>query len=581
MMESLGQWGPNAETVGGDAACFGRVGAGSFRPRTGVNGAVFTAAARLDNRDELADLLGVGGAERQSLSNECLVVRAFEQWGEACPTRLNGDWSLAVWSPATKRLFLARDHFGSACLYYAHYGGRIAFASDIKALLSLRWLPRRLDESRVASLLVAGGAQAPDSTIYRDVARLPPAHFVTITPGHARVVRYWRVEDTPDSGPSSSPERVEELRTTLRAAVRSRLGGRDHVGSMLSGGLDSGAVTAFAAEHLHSQGHRLTAFTSVPAFTTSSSGRSAALTDEGPGAADVVRSFDSIDHVLVPARAVSPVAGIRRALAIRGEPPIPAANMGWITELMADAQARGIGILLSGQVGDFVMAGRPAVPSWRRDWSAGRYRRLAKRVVPPWLLRLRGAEWKPRRAGTPWRTTSVVSRGFAADTGIAEYLRDVDSDPWRAVRRMATRDAGALWAPLGAAFGLTVLDPLQDKRVMEFMFSGPRPEHAGTADRWLFRQSLAGVLPDEVRLSRSKGIQSADIVERLVATWTEVEDALALAEASPLARRCIDLRYCRALAASLRTPQPPQQARRKAFLLLDGLSMALFLAEAS
>ena len=111
------------------------------------------------------------------------------------------------------------------------------------------------------------------------------------------------------------------------------------------------------------------------------------------------------------------------------------------------------------------------------------------------------------------------------------------------------------------------------------MFSGPRPPMAGDTDRWLFRQSLIGVLPERVRLSRSKGMQSADIVERLLASWAELEDALAVAEASPLARRCIDLKYCRVLADSVRSARASSQARRKAFSLVNGISAALFLAE--
>jgi hypothetical protein len=291
----------------------------------------------------------------------------------------------------------------------------------------------------------------------------------------------------------------------------------------------------------------------------------------------VVQSFDSIDHVLVPARTVSPVAGIRRGLAIHREPLIAAANYGWITELMADAQSRGIDVLLTGQVGDFVMAGRPAVLSWRRDWSARNYRSMLKRLAPNWMQRLRHANWRPwRLTEAPWRPFSVVSSTFAAETRLAERLRDRRGTP--AVVRQATSHIGAIWAPLGASFGLTILDPLQDKRVMEQMFSGPRPVVAGDTDRWLFRQSLIGVLPEHVRLSRSKGTQSADIVDRLRASWGELEDALAMAEASPLARHCIDFEYCRGLAASVRSG-PQSHTRRKAFTLANGLSAALFLAE--
>ena len=579
MLRSMGHWGHDAGLAQTDGASLGSVGSSAFVPRVdGDRGFVITCAARLDNRDVLSAALGVGRHEQLTLSDECLLVRAFERWGEACPEQVSGDWSLAVWSPQNRRLFLARDHFGNTCLHYARSGERVAFASDIKALLSIPWVPRRLNDTHVSALLVGGGIGAPDTTIYRDIFRLPPAHTLVITPNEVRTARYWRVEDTPDSGPSAPAERAALLRETLRLAVSSRLGARDHIGSMLSGGLDSGAVTAFAAQHLKEHGRRLTAFTSVPAFPTPPS-RTASI-DEGPAALEVVRSFDSIDHVPVPARTVSPLTGIRRATAILGEPMVPAINGGWLTVLMAEANARGIEVLLTGPVGDLVMAGRPAEPNWRRDFSARRYRRVVRRLAPDWTLRLRRLGWKPwRLAEPPWRTYSVVNAEFARETRTAERLRDVSRDPRATTARMAAVPAGAFWAPFGAAFGIEVLDPLQDRRVMEQMFSGPAPPMAEGTDRWLFRESLVGILPEDVRLSRSKGRQSADIVERLIASWTEVEEALALAEASPLARRCIDLPYCRILAESLRSSQPPDQGRARAAMLLDGLSMAAFLAE--
>lgn len=590
LLRLIGHWGQGSRRQSSAGACFGQVGAGQHLPTTSVkSGVLITATARLDNRNELVSSLCGGNHDECTLSDEHLLVNAFECWGEACPHHVNGDWTLAAWSPGNKRLFLARDHFGNTALYYARVGERVAFASDVNALLSLRWVPRRLNETRMASLLVGGGVDDPASTVYDGISCIPPAHTVVIEPRHQETTRYWRVEDTRDSGPQSPLERAELLRASLRAAVRSRLRTASRVGSMLSGGLDSGAVTAFAAEHLQRHGRRLTAFTSVPAFATPSGRRGRTPIDEGAGAADVVRSFDCIDHVLVPARTATPVASIRRVLAIVGAPSVAAPNLVWITAIMGDAQARGMDVLLTGQVGDFVMAGRPSTPSWRRDWSARRYRRLLRRVTPNWLLRLRAAEWKPwGLTGAPWRDFSVINAEFASEIRLVERLRDVGRDPrnlkpaWEgpsAVARQAMSDVGATWAPLGASYGLTVLDPLQDKQVMELMFSSPQPPEAWMTPRWLFRQSLVGVLPEPVRVSRSKGVQSADIADRLVASWSEVGEALAVAEGSPLARRCLDLPYCRALAESLRSPLPPARAMRNAVMLVNGISAALFLAE--
>lgn len=586
LLKSMGQGGQGSSRTSINGAWFGRAGTEQIFPAVYADHlGLITAAARLDNRDELADRLQVEPHELSDLSDSGLLVKAFERWGEACPERLNGDWSLAVWSPATRHLFLARDHFGNTALYYARHGERVAFASDLKALLSLRWLPRRLNETRIASLLVGGGADSPLATVYEDISRLPPAHSATIAPDGERVVRYWRVEDTPDSGPTSPAGRVEALRGTLRDAVSSRVSPDVRVGSMLSGGLDSGAVTAFAAECLQRRGRRLKAFTSVPAFAKSH----AAVIDEGPAAADVVRCFGNIDHVLIPARGVSPLAGVRRGLAILGEPSVASANLGWVTELMADARASGIDVLLTGQAGDFVMGGRPQAQSWQRDWSTRSYRAMLRRLAPNWMLRLRQVAWKPWRLGeSPWRTFSVINDEFAQEIRLVERLGEAGRDPRRLKSRLGGRawvahqamsEIGAIWAPLAAAHGLIVLDPLQDKRVMELMFSAPRPAQAGTTDRWLFRQSLVGLLPEEVVSSRKKSVQSADLVERLLASWAELEEAFAVAEASPLARRCIDLRYCRLLAESLRSPAREPHAVGRAVMLVNGMSAALFLAE--
>src|SRR5687767_1237826 len=176
MLHSLGHWGPGMGSVASGGACFGRVGSNQFLPIVDHDrGFVFTAAARLDDRDALSDSLEVGRHEQLTLSDECLLIRAFQRWGDACPEHLNGDWSLAVWSPANRRLFLARDHYGNTGLHYARCGERVAFASDIKALLSLAWLPRRLDEHYVSAILVDAGIGAPSATVYRDISRLPPA----------------------------------------------------------------------------------------------------------------------------------------------------------------------------------------------------------------------------------------------------------------------------------------------------------------------------------------------------------------------------------------------------------------------
>jgi len=144
-----------------------------------VNGgsALMTAEARLDNRDELCDALGVAHVDRPMLADTDVIARAYERWGEACASHLHGDWSVAVWDRRTRKAWVARDQHGMTALYYCHDGTRFAFASDKRALLPLLRRGPSLDEEFLAEILIAwpGGARRQDD-VPRDSASLPGAH---------------------------------------------------------------------------------------------------------------------------------------------------------------------------------------------------------------------------------------------------------------------------------------------------------------------------------------------------------------------------------------------------------------------
>jgi len=107
---------------------------------------IVTAAARLDNRDEVCDALGLSLGERAALADSAIVARAYRCWGDACPGRLFGDWAFAAWHEADRRLFLARDHLGATGLFYSYHPPLFAFASDAEVLFSVPGVPRRIDE---------------------------------------------------------------------------------------------------------------------------------------------------------------------------------------------------------------------------------------------------------------------------------------------------------------------------------------------------------------------------------------------------------------------------------------------------
>ena len=173
-------------------------------------------------------------------------MHAYEQYGEDCVTHLDGMFAFAVWDVARRTLMLARDRMGEKPLYY-HAGPDVfAFGSELRALLEHPAVPRRLSFEGLSRYLAFEHLPAPHSVL-TDVAKLPPGHLLTVSPGSKpRIVRYWDLAFAPD-GSVDEEEWVDRLTRQLQASVRSRLVSDVPLGIFLSGGVDSSAIVAMAA----------------------------------------------------------------------------------------------------------------------------------------------------------------------------------------------------------------------------------------------------------------------------------------------------------------------------------------------
>ena len=121
-----------------------------------------TADARIDNRQELIHLLGVADRPAEPISDSQLILAAYEKWGEQCVERLLGDFAFAIWDGRRQSLFCARDPLGVKHFYYYYSPGRaFVFASELKALLRLPFVPRRLNEL-AATLSISASVLVPD-----------------------------------------------------------------------------------------------------------------------------------------------------------------------------------------------------------------------------------------------------------------------------------------------------------------------------------------------------------------------------------------------------------------------------------
>lgn len=198
----------------------------------------------------MTELEGLGHRFRTRSDTE-VIVHAFEEWGEGCLERLNGEFALAVYDRETQRLFLARDRFGIRPLFVAEFGGDFVFASEAKALLRHPGAERRLDPFAVVETFTLWAVQ-PDRSAFPGIRELPAGHYVRVGPdGVGAPVRWWDIRFGPREGArqGSVAELQEELLDVLDEATRIRLRADVPVGVYLSGGLDSSATTALARRH--------------------------------------------------------------------------------------------------------------------------------------------------------------------------------------------------------------------------------------------------------------------------------------------------------------------------------------------
>jgi asparagine synthase (glutamine-hydrolysing) len=199
-------------------------------------------------RELMEDLVARGHSFRSHSDTEVLV-HLYEERGPAFVEALRGMFAIAIWDARHGRLVLARDRFGIKPLYYRVAGGTVSFASELKALLRQPGFSREIDPEALESFLAFNSIPSP-LTIFKEARKLSAGHTLVAERGEVTISRFAR--PTPASAEEVRTEGdealAEELRQRLRDSVRAHLVSDVPVGVLLSGGIDSAALTAMAAQ---------------------------------------------------------------------------------------------------------------------------------------------------------------------------------------------------------------------------------------------------------------------------------------------------------------------------------------------
>lgn len=504
------------------------------------DGSILAAAARLDYRPELYRRLNIDAVQGTCFSDSVLLARSYLMWGEDCVEYLHGDWSFAVFEPASRNVLLARDQHGNSSLYYSATDRCLAFSSSRKALLALnRPELRQIDDLYVTQLLLSWPVYHGERTAHTFIRRLPPAHTFKSTATTTRTRRYWRLEDVEPLPIKSLDEAVEGFLPIFDAAVAGRLSGAARIATCLSSGLDSGSVTATAAHLLQATGTTVSAYTSCPAnhCSTNIGGR---VADEWQLASLTAARFPNIHHYSVDAAACSPLAALRESLLIHDEPQHAAGNAFWMLELARTARTHGCTVLLTGQSGNAGISwtGNAAAPVQGQSMRT-RARQILLNALPRrTAVDLAGRWIRWRMAG---RNASLAIhprlldrtdtlRASLGDSLHPFHIQKGDGSTQRlAMLKPGRTIVGCRQAEIAAASGIGILDPTADIRVLSYCLALPGniwSDRETQLDRMLIRTAMRERLPDAVRLNRRRGLQSADLIFRLRADRTAMENCL-------------------------------------------------------
>jgi asparagine synthase (glutamine-hydrolysing) len=546
---------------------------------------LLVADLRIDNREEI--LAALGARDDGALADSEILLRGWSRWRLGLLDRLLGDFAFAVWEARAETLTLARDPLGERPLHYCRAHGLFAFATASGPLAALPGMAGGADTEAMADFVADLPRRGPRS-YHRDVMRVEPGHVVVLDRNGERRFRYWDPRG-PELRLPRPAEYGEALRAEIDDAVRRRLrrtGGR--VGSHLSAGLDSGAVTSAAALILGGRGERLQAFTSAPRAGFRGSAPQGYVVDESAQAGETAALYPNVDHIVVrPPAGRSPLPLLDRDHALAGQPVGHVSNNLWWVSINEEAKARGVSVMLTGEAGNFSLSAGLALDDLadllRRGWIA-RWLREAK------VLAQAGTSWKSILNASlgpalPPRTYRALRRlagnhveagedlTLVAEARRADVARRAARGGWRSTPQSDSKarrwemlqlfDAGNYRKRSLAAWGIEERDPTADARLVRFCFSLPPEAFLDKGVRRpALRAALAGRLPAARLDAPIRGFQGADWYER-------VDGAALMAFAHPYAEAAGDIVDLAALEATARN-WPTQDFHQRRILYFYG-----------
>jgi asparagine synthase (glutamine-hydrolysing) len=475
--------------------------AGGLQPmvrRRGGRGCILAYNGELYNTGELRHELQAKGYTFEGYSDTEVLLVSYIEWGPECVKRFNGIFAFGIWDEADQSLFLARDRLGVKPLFYTVKGSAFIFGSEIKALLANPLVKPELDEQGLAEIFVMCPARTPGQGVFRDVEEVKPGWSLVYNRNGVHLQQYWKLESQPHREDLDTT--AEAIRWLLEDTVERQLISDVPVCVLLSGGLDSSTITAFAARAYQKAGlGRLRTF-SVD-YVDNQRYFQANRFEPDADAPWVKRVSEhcGTEHQVILVDTPELAEALRTAVHARDLPGM--ADIDSSLYLFCREIKKQATVAVSGESADEIFGGYPWFhrPEFVHSGTFPWIRMVQERMqllAPDLVARMRPLEY-------------VASRYQEA---ISDVPRLTGEDPYEALLRQMTHLN--MWHfmqilldrkdRMSMAVGLEVRVPFCDHRLAEYVWNIPWAfKTDGGAAKGILRRALRGVLPDDV-LSRRK-----------------------------------------------------------------------------
>lgn len=459
----------------------------------GPNRFIIIYNGELYNTPELRQELASKGYDFQGHSDTEVLLTAYMEWGSSCVKKFNGIFAFAIWDEIKRSLFLARDRIGVKPLFYAEKDQQFIFGSELKALLAHPAIEPVVSRTGLCEVLLLGPARTPGQGIYEGCYELKPGWMMTVTPEGTAKQSYWALQSY--EHPDTLSQTVAKVRELLADAVKRQLVADVPVCTLLSGGLDSSALSALASVEYKQQNKGTLSTYSVDYEANEQYfAKTSFQPDSDTPFVQVMANYLKSDHHDVRLKITDLADTLVPALKARDLPGM--ADIDTSLYLFCQQIRQKATVALSGECADEIFGGYP----WfhRAD--------MLSATTFPWANHLDfRLTWFNHEMLDYLKPKQYVAQRY--EEALSEVPRFTGDTPEESRRREIFYLSLTRFMPtlldrkdrMSMAFGLEVRVPFCDHRIVDYVWNVPwSMKYHGQQAKGLLRHAVADLLPKEV-----------------------------------------------------------------------------------